>query len=127
MFIFVRQNKSRESNAKLAEVNKKEQEQNKKIAEFLNIDSQNLSEMTPEEMVQRFENERNYLEADLVGLENETNNMTNRIDQMKKIIEEHEGQSKKIKDKEVIEREKMAGKSFSVNQVVKEEDKENNE
>ena len=35
MLIFVRQNKSRESNAKLAEVNKKEQEQNKKIAEFL--------------------------------------------------------------------------------------------
>ena len=115
MFIFVRQNKSRESNAKLAEVNKKEQELNKKIAEFLNIDSQNLSEMTPEEMVQRFENERNYLEADLVGLENETNNMTNRIDQMKKIIEEHEGQSKKIKDKEVIEREKMAGKSQKEN------------
>ena len=115
MFIFVRQNKSRESNAKLAEVNKKEQEQNKKIAEFLNIDSQNLSEMTPEEMVQRFENERNYLEADLVGLENETNNMTNRIDQMKKIIEEHEGQSKKMKDKEVIEREKMAGKSQKEN------------
>ena len=76
--------------------------------------------MTTEELFQRLENERNYLEADLVGVQNETRTMNDRIEQMKKLVEEYEeAHNNRQNDKStqpspktfsVVEREKNAGK-----------------
>ena len=89
--------------------------------------------MTTEELFQRFENERNYLEADMVGVQNETHTMNDRIEQMKKLIEEY-GEAHKNRQNDqsvklcpetpsVIEREKNAGKRQKENRRSKSKNK----
>jgi len=78
--------------------------------------------MTTQELLQRFENEQNYLEADLVAVQNEKSTMDDRIEQMKKIVEEYNRQKDNLakpspKTPSVVEREKNAGKKQKENRT----------